>query len=188
MRIILSIFLFFISTHAYAWEQQEHAIKSGAAFEDRISDVLRGHGFEVEFHAGYGGDEENEITLKNTGRRIALRQPPYTTLYGSPGRYDFLLIAPELENPVWIETKYQKTSGSIDEKVPYVYFNALTAVPGRHVIILHGGEGWRDGAVKWIMAAKDRKEFRAMANYPDKRVDVMTPAEFESWLANIFGS
>lgn len=187
MRILFFVCLMMSSVPAMAWEQQEHAIVSGAAFEDRISYVLSEYGFTVEAHSGYGGDDDNnELAMKKAGKRIALRQPPYTTLYGRPGRYDFLLIAPELEEPVWIETKYQKTSGSIDEKAPYVFFNALTAVPGKHVIILVGGEGWREGAIKWIYAAKDNKQFLEMANYPGKRVDVMNPDEFTSWLENVF--
>lgn len=187
MRVLFVLFLVVLSMPALAWEQQEHAIKSGAAFEDRISDVLTSYGFTVESHSGYGGDDNNnELSLKNSKERIALRQPSYTTLYGGPGRYDFLLLAPELEESVWIETKFQKTSGSIDEKAPYVFFNALSAVPGKHVIILVGGEGWRDGAVKWIYAAKDDRRFKEMANYPNKRVDVMNPKEFKAWLDQTF--
>lgn len=182
MRLIVFIAALLLSFPAQAEDgRAAPAITSGAAFEDDISALLRAHGFTVEMHSGYGGTR-TELKTPKDGTRMALRQPPYTTLYGSPGRYDFVLLAKELPTPVWIETKYQKVGGSIDEKAPYVFLNALSAVPGRHVVILIGGAGWREGAQSWIRAAGDDRRFRDMANYPDKRVDIMNPDEFAAWL------
>lgn len=159
-----------------------NANKSGQRFETIVSQLLEQNGFDVQMHSGYEGDKTE---LHKVDYRLALRQPPYTTLYGSPGRSDFVLLVPELDDAVWIETKRMSVSGSLDEKLPHVYLNALAAIPGRHVIILLDGDGWRDGAIEWIKAASHDRRWKDFANYPDKRIDVVDVAEFKGWLEDM---
>ncbi|MGE3623073.1 MAG: PD-(D/E)XK nuclease superfamily protein [Bdellovibrionales bacterium] len=184
--LIICAFLFcFSTTPALADSQGSQANASGQKLETDVSTLLATKGFHVEKHSGYGG-KVTELTMKGKYPRLALRQPPYTTLYGSPGRCDFVLIAKELPEDVWIETKRMSLAGSIDEKLPHTFLNSLAANPGRHVIIVIDGDGWRPGALEWIRAATKDRRWAEFANYPGKRVDVMTPAEFKIWLDNTF--
>ncbi len=168
-----------IASHAFAGEQGVNANKSGQRFEADVSDLLKASGFHVELHSGYESGKHE----RNIGNgRIALRQPPYTTLYGGSGRSDFVLIAPELQENVWIETKRMRVSGSLDEKLPHMFLNALAAIPGKHVIILMDGDGWRAGGVAWIRAAQQDRRWNDFSNLEGKRIDVMNVDEFKSWL------
>jgi hypothetical protein len=42
---------------------------------------------------------------------------------------------------VRIECKWQQSAGSVDEKLPYLYLNAIESMPEDHVIIVYGGGG-----------------------------------------------
>lgn len=174
-----------VFSYAEAATQGAHANISGQKLEDAVQNLLIDKGFHIEKHSGYGG-KMTELTMKNRYRRLALRQPPYTTLYGGPGRCDFILLAKELGTDIWIETKRMTLAGSVDEKLPHTFLNALAANPGRHVIIIIDGDGWRDGALQWLRAAVKDRRWAVFANYPDKRVDVMTIAEFQEWLETHF--
>jgi len=182
LSLLLAI-LFCLSPITYAGEQGVNANISGKKFEKRIASLLEAHGFHVDLHSGYKGNK-NELKLRKG--RIGLRQPPYTTLYGGSGRSDFVLIAPELAEDVWIETKRMSVSGSLDEKLPHMFLNALAAIPSKHVIIIMDGNGWREGGVQWIRAAVNDRRWADFANYQGKRIDVMNPDEFTIWLDNTF--
>lgn len=178
---LLALFILLSSAPAFPDTQGARAAASGRALEDEVALLLQTHGYKIETHSGYGG-EADETSLRGTATKLALRQPPYTTLYGSPGRSDFLLIGPRREDDVWIETKRMNVPGSLDEKIPHMFLNALTAIPGTHVIILVDGDGWRPGSLTWLKAQTRDFRWKSFANYAGKRIDVMTPKEFELWL------
>lgn len=185
--IVCAVLCCFNGAPASATTQGAQANASGQELEADIAALLSARGFHVEKHSGYGG-KATELTMRGKYPRLALRQPPYTTLYGSPGRGDFVLVAKELPENVWIETKRMAIAGSIDEKLPHTFLNAMAANPGRHVILVIDGDGWRPGALAWIRAATKDRRWAEFANYPGKRVDVMTPAEFKIWLERQFGT
>lgn len=86
---------------------------------------------------------------------------PYKSIYGHKARMEFLLI--DGKRQFLIETKRQNFSGSTDEKLPYVYQNALANLPGREMILVMSGKGWKAGAVKWIRGkAEETDGFYAM--------------------------
>ena len=83
------------------------------------------------------------------------------TIYGTDRRVDFLLHGEKLfpfdECDLVVECKWQSSSGSVDEKFPYLVKNiALSQKPT--IIILDGG-GYRPGAEKWLRAQVDEQEF-----------------------------
>lgn len=178
---LLALFILLTAAPAFPDSQGARAAASGRAFEDEIALLLEDHGYRLETHSGYGGTAD-ENTLRGSAPKLALRQPPYTTLYGSPGRADFLLIGPQRKDDVWIETKRMTVPGSLDEKIPHMFLSALTALPGHHVIILVDGDGWRPGSLTWLRAQTRDRRWQNLANYPDKRIDVMTYEDFAAWL------
>lgn len=178
---LFALVILLTSAPALPDSQGARAAASGRAFEDEIALLLEERGYQLQTHAGYGGTAD-EDTLRGSAPRLALRQPPYTTLYGSPGRADFLLIGPQRKDDVWIETKRMSVPGSLDEKIPHMFLSALTALPGHHVIILIDGEGWRPGALTWLKAQTRDRRWNGFANYPGKRIDVMTLEDFTAWI------
>lgn len=181
--LLLAICAFIILVRpALADTQGAAANRSGQHFESQIARLLEDHGYDIQTHGDYGGSR-NEIDLRPTDKLLALRQPPYTTLFGSPGRCDFVLVGKTRAEDVWIETKRMSVAGSLDEKIPHMFLNALTAIPGHHVIILIDGDGWRDGALAWLHAQTKDRRWMQFSNYPNKRIDVMTEPEFADWLS-----
>jgi len=72
------------------------------------------------------------------------------TIHQTPRVVDFLVLNRErFPQGLIIECKWQQSSGSVDEKYPFLYLNILkTAVPT--VILLDGG-GYRPGARHWLL-------------------------------------
>lgn len=93
-----------------------------------------------------------------------------TGIYGTPIRCDFLLFRPNKECPsLAIETKWQQTSGTADEKYPYLVANIKDCYPCPAIVLLDG-EGYRQGAARWIKAQCD-----------SKLLHVFTMGEFTKW-------
>lgn len=48
-----------------------------------------------------------------------------------------------------IECKWQASGGSVDEKFPYLNLNIQQSYPAPTIVVI-GGEGMREGAIKWL--------------------------------------
>jgi hypothetical protein len=93
------------------------------------------------------------------------------TIYGTEFRVDFLVHnLPPFPQGLVIESKWQTTGGSVDEKFPYLVEN-FRACRYPAIVIVHGG-GCRDGALEWLQAHCD----------PQHLVAVFRLEEFMSWL------
>ena len=68
-----------------------------------------------------------------------------------------------------IESKWQQSSGSVDEKFPYLVLNIRERYPCATIIVLDGG-GFKKGAEEWL---------RRQVN--DKLVHVFNMMEFQKW-------
>lgn len=72
------------------------------------------------------------------------------SIYGHPLRVDiFVRDVPGFSNGLIIESKWQASSGSVDEKFPYLVENVKHQYPCPTVIVLSGG-GYRNGAARWL--------------------------------------
>jgi hypothetical protein len=88
---------------------------------------------------------------------IYLKQPIYSrrfhigkSVYGTPQYCDFILYHPQKwPNNLAIEAKWQQTSGSVDEKYPYLVLNIKTNYPCPTMLVMDGG-GYKKGAEEWI--------------------------------------
>lgn len=86
-----------------------------------------------------------------------LQQPIYTkqmhlgeSIYGTPMYGDFVLYHPEKwKDGLIIESKWQQSGGSVDEKFPYFVLNIQQRHPHKTVVLLDGG-GYKKQAEQWL--------------------------------------
>jgi hypothetical protein len=126
--------------------QGAKANKSGNTAEEVIATVLRGYGVKFEQQ-----------------KRIGV------SIYGHEMRADFYL--PDLD--LIIESKWQDTPGSADEKLPYLVANIRERYPYPAMLVL-GGIGWKRGAKEWVRQQVD-----------DKLIGVMTIEQFMKWAGRL---
>ncbi len=148
----------------------ENASVSGLDFEAAIEELFRSKGFCIIGSQSW--QEDDLYRFKNL--RMVIRNAPYVSIYHHRARIEFLIIAGERQ--ILVETKRQNVPGSVDEKLPYVYLNALANIPEREFALVLDGTGWKQDAVKWV---------RARAAETDG-FDVFTPDTFSAWISQNF--
>lgn len=93
-------------------------------------------------------------------------------IYGHKSRGDFIVYdIPEYPHGLIIESKWQASSGSVDEKYPYMVANIKATYPYPTVIVVSGG-GYKSGALTWLKQQVDGK----------KLIHVFSLEEFLSWM------
>jgi hypothetical protein len=102
----------------------------------------------------------------------ALRQVSVgTSIYGHPLVCDFLVQGlQDFPDGLIIESKWQGSSGSVDEKFPYLERNIVQRYPCPAIVVVCGG-GAKPGAIKWLKAQVNGQ----------KLVGVYTLEEFMVW-------
>ena len=97
------------------------------------------------------------VEHKNFKAACCLEQPIYSrqfplgnSIYDTPVKCDFILHHP-LKYPTClvIESKWQESSGSTDEKYPYLVLNVKEKLGYPTIIVVDGG-GYKPGAEKWL--------------------------------------
>jgi hypothetical protein len=173
------------------------ANKTGKTLESIVTPVLTAqYGFEVISHPSY---VEIQTGILPRPKRLLVTRVPYTTLYGSAGTTEFLLVAQNArstkEFPISategelvcrIECKWQQSAGSVDEKFPYLYLSCVEAMPETNIIILHGGGMFRPGAMTWLKRSVSEKRYMTSSN--QKNIAVMAVEEFMKWASHAFDS
>jgi hypothetical protein len=152
---------------------------TGNQLETAVKTVLSGKGFEI---FNYRSWEKQPLKFN---KEIVLENAPYTTSYGHNGNTEFLLISEKYDMHIRIECKWQQVAGSVDEKLPYLYLNAIEAMPEKTIIILIDGAGWKQGAIKWLKDAVKNKLYTTPQNV-DKEIMVFNLTEFFTWANNTF--
>jgi hypothetical protein len=72
------------------------------------------------------------------------------TIYGKDREVDVLFRDGRNGNRLAVEAKYQRVTGTADEKLPYAVLNLATLpLPG---VIVYGGGGFHQGALHWLCA------------------------------------
>lgn len=140
---------------------------SGQQLEDQIEDGLRDLGIEIIQIK----DWKEARLYQEPNLTAVIKNAPYKSIYGHRARMEFLLL--DDGRQYLIEVKRQRTAGSTDEKLPYVFANALENIAiDREFILIMEGNGWKAGAVAWIQnKAKITKGFY-----------VMSPESFRQWV------
>lgn len=93
-------------------------------------------------------------------------------IYNTKISCDFILYHPEKHSDcLVIESKWQQSPGSVDEKFPYLVANIQDIYPYKTIIVLDGG-GYKKGAEEWLrsqvkdnlMGVYNMTEFRIYVN------------------------
>lgn len=96
--------------------------------------------------------------------------PIARSVYDTGINCDFIIFHPSKHpNCLVIESKWQESGGSVDEKFPFLVLNIREQYPCATVIVLDGG-GYKKGAEKWL-----RKQVDA------KLTHVFNMMEFQKW-------
>lgn len=128
--------------------QGGRAGSNGASAEDTISDILTRKGHRHERQKGIGQG-----------------------IYGTMLRADFFLEQVSgYPDGLIIESKWQETMGSVDEKLPYLVENIRICYPCPAIIVVGGG-GMRPLALAWLKRQADGNRLAA----------VFTLEEFLTW-------
>lgn len=136
--------------HTPAWAEDK-AVMTGQAFEEKIERLFTEKGFTSVLYSQW------QKSLDAYGEELLLRHVPYTTLYGTKGYTEFVLHSKRHNLNTRIEAKWQQSSGSTDEKLPYLYLNSVYSMPENDVILVVDGPGWRVGAIAWLRTAAQNK-------------------------------
>lgn len=124
----------FLLPHKQRASQGKRANQSGRTLEDLIWNVLIEQGCTVirQYAIGAG-------------------------LYGHPIKVDFFVTGiGRYANGLIVESKWQETPGSVDEKFPYLVENIRQHYPCPTIVVC-GGSGSKLGAIEWLRRQIDEK-------------------------------
>ncbi len=151
------------------YAQSPNASGSGLVLEQRIQNDLEAAGYEI-----IAAKDWDEARLYRTqDPRFVILDAPYRSIYGHRARIEFLIIKGSRQ--ILVEAKRQYSSGSVDEKLPYVYLNAVNNLPERQFVLVLDGDGFKPGAIDWIKARAEETD----------GFSVMGPNELVDWLAGL---
>lgn len=154
-------------------QQGRQAKQNGRILEQTILPLLQAKGFVPVSYSDYQRSPEN------FAGELVLTHVPYTTIYGASGYSEFVIRSNSRNLLIRVECKWQQAQGSVDEKFPFVYLNAIEAYPESMVFLIVDGGGARQGAVDWLKSAVRQKRFRREECAKDIRV--LSVAEFIAW-------
>lgn len=120
---------------------------------------------EIAFHSDRDGNNESRfadldyifVPRNQFNAACANKQPIYTrwfhvgqSIYKTPQYCDCILYHPvKWPNRLIIESKWQQSGGSVDEKYPYLVLNIQTEYTSPTILLFDGG-GYKNGAETWI--------------------------------------
>lgn len=157
--------------------QGNKANSSGNVLEQTVVSTFKAKGFEVVKYRIWDKNRENY------GSELLLENVPFQTIYGHSGNTEFLLKSEVYKLEIRIECKWQQSAGSVDEKFPYLYLNCIEAMPEKDVIIVVDGNGYKEGALKWLKNAASKGIYQ---NNNPTNIDVLSLVEFIIWANNNF--
>lgn len=153
---------------------------TGSVAESMIRGVLTGRGYiELGTHdigaepAAHQTAMFGDLGRKPRPERLFVAQYPIGhSIYELPLLTDFWVRgAPNFPQGLAVEVKWQQSTGSVDEKFPYLALNIQQCYPCPAIVIADGG-GQRPGALQWLrgqvsgnlLAVFSLSEFLAWAN------------------------
>lgn len=112
-----------------------------------------------------------------------LTNAPYKSIYGiTSSKNEYVIV--DGEKHIRIRSSFQTSSGSADEKYPFMLLNAIYAYPEQEVILLIDGGGYTPNARKWL---KDRIDENWLGyRNTGKTIHLMDLSEFSAWFKQHF--
>lgn len=149
--------------------QGARANKSGKILEGNIEAILKGHNY---FQVGNNVTKELLLNATLLPKRYAKEVYIGPGIYETTLKVDFYVVGlPKIPSGLIIESKWQESGGSVDEKFPYLNLNIQDSYPAPTIVVL-GGEGMREGAIKWL---------RQQVTYNHNLLAVYTLDRFIAW-------
>lgn len=157
---------------------------SGKILEGVVTNTLSKRGFaEISFK------NWKKIPLYQQSDKFLIHNAPYHSIYTvtlpqleqKESRSEFIISDPIAGIFCRIECKWQDSSGSVDEKLPYLYLNAVECWQENEIIILIDGKGWRTGALSWLKNAVDSRKWRDDPEKDTRNISMMDISTFTSW-------
>jgi hypothetical protein len=152
---------------------------SGNTLEKTVIAVLQTKGFQVATYRDWKKAPEK------FGKELLLKHAPYNSIYNHDGRTEFLLKSEKYQLEIRIECKWQQVNGSVDEKLPYLYLNAIEKMPEKHIVVIIDGQGWKRGAIEWLKEAALEKKYTDSTNC-NKKIEILSLSEFMTWSNTVF--
>jgi hypothetical protein len=146
--------------------QGARAVTSGNVLERTVEGVLLGHKYvQVGFDLPKKQRFEWLISSKSIPKRYAKQVYIGEGIYGSDIYVDFYIIgSASISSGLIIECKWQQTSGSVDEKLPYLNLNIQKCYPTQALVLIDGG-GMKAKAISWLAAqVAENKNLLAVYN------------------------
>ena len=124
--------------------------------------ILASRLIELELSAG---EFERLIALIGLSLGLDYRRKMVVgkTIYGRDREVDVLFRDARNGNRVAVEAKYQRVTGTADEKLPYAVLNLATLpLPG---VIVYGGGGFHPGALNWLCASTKATDIASLSDW-----------------------
>lgn len=154
------------------------ANRSGNTLEATIIGTLGSKGFTTVNYNAY---------MKNPaqyGSELLLRHVPFVSIFGHKAKSEFVLDSQRYGLKIRIECKWQQSSGSVDEKFPYLYLNCIESMPESKIFIIADGGGAKASSIEWLRKACQEKRYTTEASM-SKEIVVMNLSEFLVWANKI---
>jgi hypothetical protein len=128
-------------------------------------------------------DEEARLNFQADNRRWLIKNYPYTTIFGTPGRREWFLDAPEWTGQ--LECKFQNSGGSVDEKMVYLV-ETLCRSQIASLALVHGGRYWTEENRGRAIVAWLKKEAESVKHHYGKSLIVLDLDGFFTWVGKTF--
>lgn len=138
--------------------------KTGTALERFIKDLLVANEYAHVPHYRFEA-------AKSLGQKIFAKQMPIGQgIYKTNLKCDFIIYHPtKFKEGVIIESKWQQTGGTADEKLPYTIMNIQLKYPLKTILLIDG-RGFRPQAIEWVREQQGNNLMK-----------VFSMAEFQAW-------
>ncbi len=132
------------------------------------------------------GERFRKAVARHVARNFAGRLRVYeeiplgSSIIGKSRRVDILVLSEDRRTAAALETKFQSSGGTADEKIPY----ALQDCAAMHIpaTVVYAGEGWSPGVRHLLAGSPHAVEVAVMG--PDVLSD---SRELDVFLAEVFG-
>jgi hypothetical protein len=153
--------------------------KSGNQLEQSVISVFSNNGFEVINYSDWKKKPDK------FSKEVLLKHVPYQSIYGHKGFTEFVALSAKWNMRIRIECKWQQSAGSVDEKLPYLYLNIIETMEEDEFLILIDGDGFKQGAIRWLREAVNEKHYTTSENRY-KNIHVFSLTEFLTWANDTF--
>ena len=155
----------------------------GGQILEQVIGALKLRGFAIR---PFDPNERNDVGLfrnETCQKRWLVKNYPYTTIFGTPGRREWFLESPEWAGQ--LECKFQNCGGSVDEKVVYLV-ETLCRTSISSLAVVHGGRYWLEETRGKAIIAWLKHEAESVKHHYGKSLLIFNMDTFFDWVGRTF--